>query len=531
MTEEVKIRKIIMNRRFQTGLVICFFAIYFILGIFLVRDYGVSTDEPCEKTTMYVNLNYVLSKFGKEAMAVPDLDTYLDKYYGIVMQLPMCVFEIGDLPLPVIYLGRHIYTFFVCFIGYLCFFFLCKRIFKSNYIALLGSAMVMLYPRFFAEQFYNLKDMIFTAVFMISMWATERLIAHEFSKKWIIIFSLIVAVTMNVRTFGIIFLMLILGYLWCIYITQANTNQIYHKGLTFRRTIGISLGIVFCTLLIFTVSIPALWSKPFKGLTEMLTDFSHYAGGGNVVFMGKVMENTEIPWYYVPVWILISVPIWYNIILVVTGGISGSKMICAVRNKQLIEKLVKYRYLLWAVMLFFIPWFGIAILGSTLYNGWRHCYFMLPPMILASLFGIQKLMREKKTAICTGIFIAAGLMIQCGWIIKNHPYEMVYFNEAGRNYAAEFDRDYWHLSELQAWKYISQKDDSDEITVNTSGYQFFTHVLDKDEKPRAVISDDPKYYIETYRGVVGNQVDIEGYEEIYAIIVDGFKVASVFRKV
>ena len=86
MTEEVKIRKIIMNRKFQTGLIICFFAIYFILGIFLVRDYGVSTDEPCEKTTMYVNLNYVLSKFGKEPMAVPDLDTYLDKYYGVVLK-------------------------------------------------------------------------------------------------------------------------------------------------------------------------------------------------------------------------------------------------------------------------------------------------------------------------------------------------------------------------------------------------------------------------------------------------------------
>ena len=114
--------------------------------------------------------------------------------------------------------------------------------------------------------------------------------------------------------------------------------------------------------------------------------------------------------------------------------------------------------------------------------------------------------------------------------IPIRPNEMVYFNSIGKKYASQFDRDYWHLSELQAWKYISHIDNNATITVNTSGFQFFANILSENEKKRIQIAEDPMYYIETYRGITGNEIELEGYDEIYSIIVDNFKVATIFKK-
>ena len=33
----------------------------------------------------------------------------------------------------------------------------------------------------------------------------------------------------------------------------------------------------------------------------------------------------------------------------------------------------------------FLPWLAMVIAHSTLYNGWRHCYFWLPPLVFFPL--------------------------------------------------------------------------------------------------------------------------------------------------
>lgn len=528
----VSINRLIKDKRFQNIITISLFVLYFVLGILMVRDYGVSTDEPQERKTMYVNMNYILTQLGRESMDVPELATYKDKYYGMAMQMPMCVFELlGEEHLPLIYLCRHIYTFLICYIGYIFFFLCIKKMLHSNLWGVIGTLMLSLYPRFIAEQFYNIKDMVFMSMFIISMWATIELIENNFSKKWIAIFAVMVAVTTNVRIVGIVFLMLVLGYLWLMVIMQSFYRDRLYKDLNWKKALGVTISVLLIFIIIFATSIPGIWENPIRGIYDVFVKFSDYSGGGNVVFMGNVMENTNIPWYYIPIWILISVPIWYIVCLLLSGIICINHIIKYLKQADFIGLLCKEKYVLWTMMLFIMPWFGMVIMKSNLYNGWRHCYFMVPPMILLIIFGLARicvLSRVRCSIVCV---LLVGLVSQCGWIVKNHPYEMVYFNSIGQKYAEYFDRDYWHLSEIHAWKYIAEIDDSDTISVNTSGYQFFTHVLEKNEKKRVEISNNPTYFIETYRGIVGNQIEKEGYEEIHSIIVDDFKVATIFKKI
>ena len=123
-----------------------------------------------------------------------------------------------------------------------------------------------------------------------------------------------------------------------------------------------------------------------------------------------------------------------------------------------------------------------------------------------------------------------GLLLQSGWIIRNHPFEMVYFNSVSNRFGDCFDRDYWHLSMVDLSRYILEHDDSEQITMHTPN-NIFLRCLSEEEKTRIVLEDDkPMYYIETYRGKLGNYDKLEGYQDYYSITVDGFRIATVFKK-
>ena len=516
---------------FAIGL--CFF-VYFLIGLCLFKDYGISTDEPFERSTMYININYIMTQLGRGSTDVPALETYEDKYYGMALQMPTVIFELGDRGFPFIYTCRHLYTFIICFIGYLAFFWLCKRIFNSNVLGLLGVTMIALYPRFFAEQFYNIKDLVFVSVFMIAMWATERLITNKFSWKWVIIFAVISAVATNVRIFGIIIMAFAIGYLWiaCI-LERVYQTKVY--DLTWKRALLISVTMLVLYMALWIILLPGAWETPIHSMIEMFTDFSDYDWHGKIVFMGKVIEDNQLPWYYIPVWLLVSLPIWYIVCFLVSGGIAAGKVVSLIKKKKnlLPNMFFDHKYLTWCAALFLVPWLGIVAINATMYNAWRHCYFLLPPIVLFILYGIDFVRKRGKKGyrIALSILMIIGIVSQVKWICVNHPHEMVYFNEIGRKYAAGFDRDYWHMAELQAYQYIVENDNSENITLDSSGDQLFLNMLDEESRERIEISDDPTYYIETYRGKVGNECEKEGYEEIYSIEVDHFKVASILKKI
>ena len=55
-------------------------------------------------------------------------------------------------------------------------------------------------------------------------------------------------------------------------------------------------------------------------------------------------------------------------------------------------------------------------------------------------------------------------------------------------------------------------------------------LLPEEESKRIKVSDNPDYYIETYRGKIGNNPEKKGYSIVYSIKVDGFDISSVYKK-
>ena len=522
------------TKRLMNYLIIPVFLVYLVLGMGIYRDYGISPDEPTERVSTLVNVKYIMNYLGIEKadeIEVPDLPDYEYRYYGTFLQMPTTVFEKYNEDLGVVFRGRHLYTFFLCMAGYAAFFLLCRMLFQSNLPAILGTGMLALYPRFFAEQFYNIKDMVFVSTFMIAMFASVKLIESKFKWNWLLSFAIVTAVSANVRIVGIIFLMLMLGYLFLDYLGGKIWPEEYENQCKHPFICGGALLLLF--LSVFVLILPITWENPIQGIYDVFAKFSNYDDWhSTIVFMGKVIHKEELPWYYVPVWMLVSIPVWYLVMFVAAVVAGICVFVKKLRNKDRIVLALfsKYKYVIWCVLLFAGPWLGIVVMHSTLYNGWRHCYFLLPPLVLLILFGVEYLFREKRNVFLVFLpVMLIGAILQITWIINNHPYEMVYFNHIGKHFASFFDRDYWHLSSLHAVRYILEEEDG-KFSLETPGNDFYRYLLTDEERDRIIEEDSPLYKIETYRGKTGNEIEMAGYEEIYSILVDDFKVATVFKK-
>lgn len=523
-----------MKKRWINKSIICsLFMIYLIVGIFLYRDYGISTDERDERESTFVNIKYALDTLGVDALdgANGDLENYDYRYYGIAMQVVPSVLEwMKGFPGGEAYHIRHLWTFLICFIGYICFYRTCRKTLGSVGLSLLGTAMVALYPRFFAEQFYNIKDMIFAAMVMISMYATVMAIESNYAVIWMILFAIISALTTNVRIVGLLFPVLLGGYIMVEMLYQRVKHQIDGKDRKRLRAIGISAaGFIFT----YIICMPVLWKHPIREVIRVFTKFSDYdQWNGVIVFMGQLLNKDQLPWYYIPIWVLISVPVWYHILFLFIVGAG----ICAVKKKCVanMDIVFRHKYFIWAGLSILLPWLATVILHSTLYNGWRHFYFILPLSVYMIVYGMRELLRKyavsKAWKVVIALICTSGLVMQMGWVIRNHPYEMVYLNVASRKWGAEFDRDYWNLTNMDLCRYVLKNDDSEKITVCTAGNIFMNFMTDEEKQRIQLVdmSEKPKYYIETYHGLRGNEVIVDGYQDYYDIEIDGYKIGTIF---
>ena len=86
------------------------------------------------------------------------------------------------------------------------------------------------------------------------------------------------------------------------------------------------------------------------------------------------------------------------------------------------------------------------------------------------------------------------------------------------------------MATLDAFRFIEDNEESKKFSVGTSGHELYMYMLEDWERDRIEEAEEPLYYIETYRGKVGNGWEKEGYKEIKSIIIDNFKILTIYKK-
>ncbi len=115
-------------------------------------------------------------------------------------------------------------------------------------------------------------------------------------------------------------------------------------GYIFDKNIIINIWkyiVIILSFSIFWVIIsPFAWANPVGGFITCFTQFSNFVQwDGTFVFMGELIKCDMVPWFYIFVWLGISVPVIYLIVFLI-GNFSYVLNVLKAPNKfeAIIEK-------------------------------------------------------------------------------------------------------------------------------------------------------------------------------------------------
>ena len=400
-------------------------------------------------------------------------------------------------------------------------------------IPLLGTMMVALYPRFFSLQFTDIKDLLFVAVNMICIYFLNATVEKD-TLLSVIVYGFMSALATNVRPMAVYFPVILLGY-WLILDlidvvyrygnkTVKTDGDIHWVYRLFRYILLIMSYAVF-----WVVLTPKSWNEPIKAFVSTFKGFSNYEKwDGTMVFMGRLITCGEMPWYYLPVWFLISIPLVYLALFLIGQASIVRTMFKTGSGSR--DWLATYKWPLCMTLLFWGPLLTVIVMHSRIYVGWHHMYFVFVPFCIIACYGVQVVSKRIRFKIMI-ILIAVYFLLTCGWIGYNHPYEAAYLNMAGRPFGAYFDREETRPSIYAGLRWILENDPGQIVMYceNTNTVA----LLGEDDKARVTVVEDESeadYVIESYRNVIGNDPQHEGFKEVYDIMVDGYKICSVFKR-
>ncbi len=508
-------------------IIVClFFAVYLSVGVSIFKDYGISWDEPISRHLGGYTALYVLN-------IDQSLLTDTERHYGPVFEVLLVAIE-GFLNLTedprAVFLMRHLVTFLLFYTGVFFFYLLCKDTFHSWKIGLLGSLFLILSPRIFAHSFYNSKDIAVLAMFIISIYTLSRFLDKKTLSR-AAVHALTCALLIDIRILGIVVPFLTVVFL------IGDLLMIETKGKKIIKSF-----LVYTFLLIsFTILFwPFLWTDPLQRFIGAFKEMAHFPLKGTSLYLGDYIRHSDVPWHYVPVWIIISTPVFYTFCFFI-GFFVSIKPFFMNPIKTYVNKRNALIFILW----FFLPLVVVIVIKSSLYDAWRHMFFVYPAFLMISLAGVTSLSESIKIRFqglsykainATFIlFVAFNLICIAQIIVKYHPYQNVYFNIlAGRNMEEiknNFELDYWGLSYRKALEYILKNDTDKVIKIYVASQpgKENARILTAGDRSRLVYvknPDEAKYFLSHYKW---HKDEYLFGEEYYSIKIDKAKIMVVVK--
>lgn len=480
--------KIIAILRKHAGIALLVF--FTIAGLLIFDDYGISWDEPGSHEIGTLNYKYIFS-------GDKELLTYPEKDYGIAFELPLVIIErlAGLEDSRQIYLARHLLTHLFFLMSAFFFFKLIDLLYKNKVLASIGFLLIVLNPLLYAHSFMNSKDIPFMDMLIICFYLSAIAFKSKKTKHFILL-GMLTGLLVNMRIIGI------LPFACIIFLQMMDI--VGNESAGRKKNTLLLAAFLLTSVSTLYISWPYLWPDPVKNFLLAIQRMSKYTWYGDLLFNGTYVRSTRIAWYYIPVWFGITTPIPYLI-----AGFMGLILIVFHffrRPLDFIRNTLK-RNNLFYVVCFFAPVFAVIYLKSVLYDSWRHLFFIYPSFVLMGIYGLHIIFTTR----ARNITLIAMFIIFCFsgyFMIRNHPFQQVYFNnivdtKTPEHLRKQFELDYWGSSYMQSLEYILKNDNSPIIYVAAQHEpgRYNLLLLKPEDRARIRLVDLPEatYYITSYR--------------------------------
>ena len=404
--------------------------VFFLITFLTIGDYGINWDEPVHFMRGQAYLNFLMtgktqypddlgnnpSQFQNRSYSTKYLlseDSGHPPANGILAALLNYVFYqklniLGDV---------ESYHLFNILAGTLLVVVVTLFAFESFglFAAFISALSLALYPLFFSETHFNIKDPAEAAFFGLTLYAFYKAF-NGWKWKWLVLSAVGFGFGLGTK-FNMLFLPLIaLPYLgFKVLIIDRLKIQLSRKFLL------AALFYPVIVLIIFVGSWPYLWENPINNFLKIL-DYYKVIGTG---------YNYQIANYYLPFgfnsyplrWIIYTTPP-YILLLTFVG------LIASIFNFKKAGGVVAL-WLLWLI----VPISRVTIPNSSIYGGVRQIMEYIPALALISGLGASALrdIITKKIPVMNKTLLTIILLLGFAHVlltlIKIHPNENVYFNE------------------------------------------------------------------------------------------------------
>lgn len=424
-----------------------FLAALMLTGLLLVsRDAGISGDEEVHYQQSEMVYNY-FKTLGEDQSAVNTPQTHL-QYYGQAYD-NLTTILIHWLGIEDIYGFRHLMSSIA---GWLT---IVVTALFAAYISGYGAAIVVLLlfmvsPTFLGHSQNNLKDIPFALAYIASIYYSLKLVYSERKpgKKTVLLLILSIGLAIGIRPGGLLvvfylgfFMFLKTAVHWIKY-KQAKVRQIKSYLLLFT-IVSISGFLLSIVLWPYSLQNPLLHTwKSYQVMTSFPTTVRQ-------IFEGHYDWSDYHPWYYLPKYMLITIP------LIVFAGIAAFTVIF----KKIFSTDQKQQLLL-VVFTIVFPIVFVLIKQSNLYGSWRHFLFVYPGLILLAGLGFHALLKKTKVIrIATMVLFLALSFHPARFMAANHPLYYLYYNEftGGLKGAySNYETDYYYHSMRAGAEWLKQ---------------------------------------------------------------------------
>lgn len=262
---------------------------------------------------------------------------------------------------------------------------------------------------------------LFLTVFLI--WLYRRSFQSGLrTLRMILPAGMILGLAVSIRIFGVWSGVLVAGYM------------LWKSG---RKALLLISVYALIAILAMYLTWPYLWPNPVGHFLETVQIMAQHPWPGSVLFDGGTYPANDLPSSYVPVLLAIQLtePVWALFIIGLVVAILGFLKKRGERIELLVLSLV------W----FVIPLATFVILRPTLYDNFRQCFFIVPPIFFLAGLAFDLIQRPILQGALIALVILPGILSS----VRLHPYEYVYYNQFIGSVPGAVDRfelDYWGTS-------------------------------------------------------------------------------------
>jgi len=367
------------------------------------------------------------------------------KYYGQSVDnftaLVNRVFHIENEFLVRHYTGAFFFLLLLLFSGLVA-----KQLTDSYWSSVIAVLAIVFMPRVFGQAFGNLKDIPFATGYVAGIYMIIRFLKELPRPRWstAILLGLAIAFTSSVRIGGFI-LFAYFALFAAIYfvlkpfeLKQIVSTKPCFVGLMGQLTVIVIIG-YFAGLLFWPYALQNVWTHPLESLSVM----EHYKVSIRQIFQGNLLWSTQLPRYYLFLWLLISTPEFIFLGL----GVFLFFFIRKLRFKSITFNTVFFESLV--AFTFFFPVIYVVVIHSNLYSGVRQMIFVLPVLAILSAVAFFNLLHsdfKKKIKYPVFILFLVLMLLPLKHQARTFPVDYVYFNSiTGGNRSAwsNYEYDYY----------------------------------------------------------------------------------------